>query len=149
MSQPTKAQHLTVTALTSLSQTDLYSRMGDINTTYDTARAAYLDAQENLKVLLTEQISRHVTTAHPDADLVFFRAAADYHFDQHGERVEDCQGHNERLLPFEIVSADGVVLGGFDPLSPVMYLTERLSSIMGAHDIVLDVTTRTWAYDAN
>lgn len=149
MTQQTKPQPLEAAALARLSTADLVKHTGDINTAYDDARRALRTAEENLKILLTEQITRHVLNNHPDAALVFVRAAAEYHTDPAtGERHPNCPGHNARLVPFEVVSADGIVLGGFDPLSPVLYLAERLSPILGTDDLVLDVTTRDWAYDA-
>lgn len=141
------APTLTPEALTSLDDRDFYRHVGDINTAHDAAEAAYRVAQENLTVLLTEQVSRHVVRTHPEAAMVFVRVAAEYHSDENGARSVTCEGHNHRLVPFEVLDKDGIVLGGFDPLSPVMYLMERLSPMLGLEDQVLDVETREWALD--
>lgn len=133
--------------LATLDTAAFYRHVGAINTAYQQAEAAYQAAQHNLTVLLTEQIARHVTTLAPAAALVFVRPAAEYHHDHSGHRLPDCEGHHHRLSPVEVVDHDGNMLGRFDPLSPVAYLLERLTPILGLHDHVLDLDTRQWAYD--
>ena len=79
--------------------------------------------------------------------MLFVRAVAEYHHDTDGNPVPGCEGHNARLAPDEVLDADGDVLGHLDPLSPVVYLLERLSDLLGVEDQVLDIETREWAID--
>jgi hypothetical protein len=145
--QPAQPVPLAATALSALDTREFYRHVGDINTAFNEATAAYEAAQENLLVLLTEQVSRHVLNLYPSASLVFVRAAAEYHEDAEGVRVASCEGHNHRLVPFEVYDEDGLLLGGFDSLSPVTYLMERLSPLLGVEDQVLDLDNRDWALD--
>lgn len=154
--QPTQpTQPLTVAEHAALDPADLatlddsafYRQMGEINSAFAAATAAYEAAQENLIVLLTEQVARQALRAYPTASLVFVRVAAEYHEDAQGRRSDTCEGHNHRLVPFEVYDADGELLGGFEPLSPVNYLMERLSPLLGIEDQVLDLDDRDWAFD--
>lgn len=79
--------------------------------------------------------------------MVFARAAAEYHYTDEGTTEDGCEGHGARLIPFEILDADGTVIAGFDPLSPVVYLMERLTPLLGVEDQVLHLSDRAWALD--
>lgn len=138
---------LTATSLTEVTDREFYRHVGDINAEHAAAAAAFQAAQDNLVVMLTEQICRTVLAVSPDAAMVFVRAAAEYHTDENGTRNINCDGHQHRLVPFEVLDENGTVLGGFDPLSPVTYAMERLTPILGVEDQVLDIETRSWALD--
>lgn len=135
------------TELATLDERDFYRHLGEINTAYAEAATVYQTASDNLTVLLTEQITRHLRGLHPGAAMLFVRVAAEYHHTVKGARDRHCEGHNQRLVPFEVVDGDGIVLGGFDPYSPVVYLMERLTPFLGMEDHVLDLDTREWALD--
>jgi hypothetical protein len=133
--------------LTAIEARDFYRTVGQINTDYQAAEAAFFAAQENLTVLITEQIARHVIAASPDAALLFVRTAAEFHHDSDGNQDPECPGHDHRLAPFEVLDSDGYVLTGVDDLSPLYFHMERLSPILGIENHVLDIETREWAID--
>lgn len=144
---PADLDTLAPTGLAALAPRALYSAMGDINTAFTAAETAYQAAQSNLMVLLTEQIARHAQTDYPGAALVFVRTAADFHHDEDGNPIGSCEGHHHRLAPFDILDSEGNVLGQFAALSPVTYLMERLTPMLGLENQVLDLATREWALD--
>lgn len=137
-------------AATDLVETDtrsFFRTVGEVNSAYAAALSAFEAAQDNLIVVLTEQVVRHVLDRHAEAAMVFVRVAAEYHHAEDGTQCVSCEGHNHRLVPFEVLDSEGIVLGGFEPLSPVMFLMERLSPMLGLEDQVLDIETREWALD--
>lgn len=140
---------LSPSALAEATSADFYRAMATINETAQAAERAHLLAQQNLAVMVTEQITRHIITAHPDAALLFVRAVADFHRDPDGDPDPHCTGHDHRLAPYEITDDSGVLVSEFDALSPVHFLMERLSPLLGVQDQVLDLTTRQWAYDCS
>lgn len=138
---------LSPTDLAALDTQQFYAHVGDINTAFAAAETAFRAAQDNLLVLLTEQVARHCLTIHPAAALLFVRVAAKFHYDESGEQSPTCEGHDPRLVPFEIYNEDGTLLSGFEPLSPVFYLLERITGLLDTEDQVLDIAAREWAYD--
>lgn len=138
---------LDVATLTSLTDREFFAITGDINEAHRAAKEAFEASQRNLAHLLTEQVARLVHRLHPDASLLNVRSVADFHSLDNGDQDPNCAGHNHRLVPFEVVNHDGVVIAGFEPMSPAYFLLERLSPLIGAQDQTLDVTTRTWFYD--
>lgn len=130
-----------------VSESDLHLLRGQINQAHAEAQAAYHAAQTDLLTMLTEQVVRCVTRTHPEAAMVFVRAAAEYHHTPSGDRLPDCSGHNHRLVPFEVVDDNGMVISGFAPTSPAHFLMERLSPLLGIEDQVLDIAHREWLTD--
>lgn len=114
------------------------------NQAYEAARRVYEDAVEALGNLLTEQISRHLRDRYPQAVLLVARAAAEYHCDPAGAVQPGCTGHEQRLLPVELLTADGEPAGTLDALDPVFYWLERLTPLLGVDAAYLDLADRQW-----
>lgn len=133
--------------LTVMSAKEFALASGAVNAAFSAAEAAYELTQDNLTVMLTEQIVRRVMADTPDASLLFVQVAAEYHYEADGTPIEECEGHHHRLAPTEVLDSEGQVLAEFDPLSPLTYLMERLTPMLGMEDQVLDIGAREWAID--
>lgn len=134
-------------SLSALDARDFVRLTGEVNTAHAVALAAYELAASNLTALLTEQVARRILASHPTARMLFVRGVAEFHYDEDGEALETCDGHDERLMPVEARDEDGIVLVEFDAMHPAAYLLERLTPMLGTEDYVLDLAAREWALD--
>jgi hypothetical protein len=134
--------------LASLDERELASQIGWVNDTYAATLRAYEDACESLGNVLTEQIARRVLTLHPTAYMIQVHPAAEFHTDPHtGKADPTCTGHEARLVPGQIMTADGASLGVLDAMDPVCYWLERLTPLMlDSQDAVLCLPSRDWAF---
>lgn len=133
--------------LAALDARALTAHAAAVNETHAAAQRAYAAARDGLAALLTEQIARRVLDLHPAAYMLQVRGAAEYHLDPlTGLTDPTCAGHEHRLTPCEVLTADGTVLGRLEDLDPVCYYLERLSPLLGTEDAVLTLPDRGWAY---
>lgn len=139
---------VTAADLATLPAADFYRHMAAVNEQFAATTAAHRAATDHLIAMLTEQVARTIRAEHPTSALLTVRTGAEFHHSPDGERAPGCEGHHERLIPYEILNVDGdALVTGIDPLSPLHYLMERLSPHLGLIDLILDLDTRDWAAD--
>lgn len=133
--------------LSELSDREFFVRMGEINARAAEASRQHDAARADLLVLLTEQMSRALLRSQPTAALAFVRVAAAFHSDENGVVNPDCEGHAHRLVLGPVHDADGALLERPAETSPLPYLLERISPLLGLRNHVLDIAARDWVVD--
>ena len=133
--------------LTVLDSRELTTQFALANETYAATLSAHNESRDALGGVLTEKIARRILTVHPTSYMIQVRTATEYHYDpESGDIAEDCTGHDSWLVPCEVLTEDGTILGRLDALDPVCYWLERLTPLLEAEEAVLLLHERVWAF---
>lgn len=131
-----QARTVTRTDLPFLDGARLAKHVAAVNTAYSRAKSNYEQACVAMGDLVTEQIARAAAAAFPGAARVLAGPV----------RQNTAGGQVEHLVPSTVLDSCGDVLGYVEPMSPLMYLFERLTPHLGLAHCELDLVARTWSF---